>query len=206
MKLSPREKNKIINIGSMIILFILALLLLYLPKIRTNNRRSQEILKLSGDLKKLVQISQNPGEFKEEENEILDSLKAIHKKITTQPMIPQAISQITGPAKELDISIIEIKPQTAAKRRGMIEPTEPMPPDIEFPNMDFEGIPTSKKSCIETKIDLSIQCTYEQLCLYLDRLRHLDRLVILNELNIRKNERIFPELEIRLEISIFNFG
>lgn len=191
----------------MLILFILAVLLLYLPKIRANKRCNQEALKLSSDLKKLVQISRNPGEFEKEEDEILNTLESINEKIPAQPMIPQAISQVAGPAKELDISIIEIKPQASGQRGERIETTEFMPPDVEgFPDMEFEEISTPEKSCIETQINLSIQCTYKQLGLYLDRLRHLDRLLILNEFNIAKNKKIFPGLEVRLKISVFHFG
>ena len=115
MQLLQSERIKIINIISIAVCIFLIFILFLLPKIKEKALYSQQISRLRIKIEKLVQISHNTAMFEAEDTELHNKLEIIKKKLPFSAQIPYAISQISRQAKELGISITEIKPQQVFK-------------------------------------------------------------------------------------------
>lgn len=199
-KISNREKNQIINISSMAIVCILAIIILFLPKGRKISLYNKEITVLKKVTEKLNQIDKNPSEFDNKKNKIINNMNIIQEKVPSQPMIPQIVEQITKSMKELGGYIVAITPLEPAKKgsgAGMSE---------EMPALEFSQELSESEAYIETPIEISIQATYEQFGMYLDKLRHITRLIVIKEFEIKEDKEIRPNLDIKLRISVFHYG
>lgn len=199
-KISNREKNQIINISSMAIVCILVIIILFLPKGRKISLYNKEITVLKKVIEKLNQIDKNPSEFDNKKNKIINNMNIIQEKVPSQPMIPQIVEQITKSMKGLGGYIAAITPLEPVKKRSGAEISE------ETPALEFSQELSEIEAYIETPIEISIQAAYEQLGMYLDKLRHITRLIIIKEFDIKENKEITPKLDIKLRISVFHYG
>lgn len=199
MKLSKLEKNRVIHISAMAIVCILTIAIFYSPKLRRIGLCSREIAGLRRVVEELTRIDSDPSEFNSRRDKIINDLGAIKEKFPSESMVPQVIEQITGPAKELGISLVSITPLESIKGGGGEEPIEGMP------GMGPEA-PPETGGYVETPIELSMQADYKQLGMYLDRLRHLPRLIVVKEFDVKGNKEIIPKLDIKIVISVFHYG
>lgn len=207
-KISKQEKVRIIHISSMAIVCLLSLLLVYLPKIKKMNSYTKEIKQISVVVNKLSEINNNPSEFKNKKDRIRGSLDIIQEKVPLKPMIPQVVEQITRPVKELGLNLVSITPLESVKKGSAAEET--MGIEEEFTERSaptgIEEETAESGGYMETPIELFLQGEYKQFGLYLDRIRHLPRLIIVKEFEIKKNKDIEPNLDIKLKISVFYYG
>lgn len=194
------QKYRTINILSMIFVCILVITILYLPQQRGIGLKAREIINLRSVVERLTQIDNNPSEFMDKKNRIISDLGKINDKIPSQAMIPQVIEFVTKPIKELGLSLIAITPGEPVKRGGRVETSGGMP------EMGREEAAPKEEGYMETPIELTLQGTYRQFGEYLDRLRHLPRLGVINSFDIKKNSEIAPKLDIKLKISVFHYG
>lgn len=192
MQISKQEKFKIINISSIAAACLLVIILLYLPAWKRISRDNREIKILKNIVEKLSRINNDPASFENKKNRIMENLNAIRGKVTLQPMIPQVLEQITKPIKELGISLISITPIESIKRES----------DTEISKEAF----SEPGGYTETPVELSLQADYKQFGLYLDKLRHLPRLIVIREFVVKQNKEITPKLDIKLKISVFSYG
>lgn len=194
------ERYRMINILSMILVCILVITILYLPQRRGISLKTREIINFKSVVERLTQIDNNPSEFMERKNRIIGDLGAIQDKIPSQSMIPQVIEFVTKPIKELGLSLIAITPGEPVERGGRAETREGMP------GAGMEGAAPKEEGYVETLVELTLQGTYRQFGEYMDRLRHLPRLGVINSFDIKKNSEIAPKLDIRLKISVYHYG
>lgn len=198
--MSKLERYRMINILSMILVCILVIII-YLPQKRGINLRTKEIAGLKAVVSRLIEIDSNPSEFTERKDKIIGDLSVINDKIPPESIISQVIEYVTKPIKELGLSLIAITPGEPVERGGKVETSG------EIPGIGTQEVmPEEEEGYMETPIELTLQGTYTQFGEYLDELRHLPRLVVIDSFDIRKNNEISSKLDIRLKIAVFHYG
>lgn len=174
--------QKTIHISSIVVVGMLLVLVLYSPRLKKISSCNTEIADIKKVVEELEKINNNPKEFNIKKDKVIKKMDLIKEKVPLHPMISQVIEQITKPVKQLEISLVSITPVESIDKRADIG--------------DY----------IETPIELSLQSDYKQFGIYLNRLRHLPRLVIIKSFAIQKNTESSNKLDIKLIMSVFHYG
>lgn len=204
--MSKQEQYKIIHIAAMVIVSILAVVIFYIPRINKSGAYREEITNLKKVVAKLDQISSNPAGFESSKNQVVDKLYAVQEKVTLQPMIPQVLEQISKPLQEFGITLISITPLAPVQKTG----SAPAPEAGQHQEAGGGALPPEtsggSEGYIETPIELNVHATYKQIGMYFDKLRHMQRLVRIDDFSFKSSKDISPKLDIKLKLSVFHYG
>jgi len=216
MKMSKQETIKYLHVVSMVMVCIIAIIVFYVFQIQKYDYYNKEIKCLKDAVKKLNQVQKNKSEFDNKKNKILTSLNVLNEKIPVKPLIPQAIEEITKPMDEFGVSLISITPLDSIKKgsqsSGVVDSSATMDMGVSMPEMndmsqnitDISNI--SGESYMETPIELIVHATYKQFGMYLNALRHLNRLIVIDGFEIESDKTITPKLNIKLKLSVFHYA
>lgn len=204
MKISKQQQHQFINIFFIFLSSILLFIFLYIPIVKRIMLNNREIIDLRNTVNKLAQIDKDPLEFKNSKNKVNEELNKINEKVTLKPMIAQVIEQITKPIKETGLYLVAITPLEPVSKGGVSDDDESLQEETDsVSDVQEEEISTQYH---ETSIELRLQGTYEQFGIYLNRLRNIQRLIRVEEFNIKNDKSITPKLDIKLKISVFHYG
>ncbi len=194
-------KSKIIYILGMVIAGVLAVMILYLPAVKRINAYNGEIGQLKGVVGQLLEIDKNPTRFADKKEQLVKDLNVIHELVPESPLISRVIEQITEPIKELGISLLSITPQeTTAEGAGGGTETYGSETAGEFMETDEADV------YYETPIEISMRASYKQFGEFLDQIRHMPRLLIVDGFEVKSDSKISPQLDIKLKILVFHYG
>lgn len=222
IKLSKIEKIRIIHISSMVILSLLTMLFIYLPRAQKIGLLNVDIKSIRKVIGNLQNIQNDISGFNDKKLQVEGKINIIKEEIPLEPMVAQVLEQITKPMNELGITLVEIKPLEPQRKSGSggmgtdmsgvdlgmgvdtaMPMTMPQPISVE---MRTSGDVSGGEAYFEIPIELSVQGTYRQVGIYLNVLRQLPRLVVVDGFEIKSNKDISPKIEAKLKLSVYNYG
>jgi hypothetical protein len=173
----------------------------------------KETESLSTAVEKLNAIREKPSEFNDRYKKAETCLAAVYEGIPREPMISVVINQITKPMDEFGVSLISITPLSPIKQ-GLESNAFITQMDARIDEKDIIGSGldmtqqqvVSGKEYARTPIELTLQSGYKQFGMYLNALRQMSRIIVVDEFVIRENKEISPKLDIKLKISVFHYG
>lgn len=179
--MNKREK---IMIGAAISVvgFIFFYMFVYQPK-------EKQVLGLQGEIKTVVLEIERiagaiPGLRKLEEEVTREQKRVlgVRKTMSGKQQVKELLRQLAGEASRLDMDVISLRSRE----------------ELELPHKKsrYEGL----------NIVMNIQCPYRHLCSYLKRLEELPGLITVDEIEIIRDNRIFPKVKAKLTLSAFVSG
>lgn len=204
-RLSKLEKSKIFYVLGMVTAAFLAVIFLCLPAVRNIKVHNREIGELRGVVGQLLEMDKNPSLFTGKKEQLINDLNVICQLVPNSPQIPRVIEKITEPIKELGISLISITPrETTAGYAGGGTETYGSIPEGETAGEFMETDETDVY--YETPIEICVRASYKQFGEFLDQLRHMPRLLIVDGFEVESDSKISPQLDIKLVILVFHYG
>ncbi len=65
---------------------------------------------------------------------------------------------------------------------------------------------TSTTDLYRLPLSANLECTYQQLCQFLNKISSADRLIVIEEVSIKRQEDILPRLDVSLSLSVYTFS
>jgi len=62
---------------------------------------------------------------------------------------------------------------------------------------------TSTANLYRLPLSVNLECTYQRLCRFLNKISSADRLIVIEEISIEREEDILPRLDVTLELSAY---
>lgn len=188
-KLSKGEK-KLINLALVVTAgIVFFLIFLYFPKTRS---LSQLKLKVDRSSQLLSEIRTMIGDYATLEHGIgvlRKKANFLNAKFIYQKDIAFALRQLNDTADNVGIRIISLTPQ----------------PLTSFGGKDV--VKYNDKSCLWQPVKLVIEGRYEQLAQYMYLLEQSPAgIYTINNFSIRKDESIFPDVNVDLTVGVYVFG
>jgi Tfp pilus assembly protein PilO len=201
----------------MAIVGVIVIVSFYFLQIQKYAGYNNEIVRLKIAVEKLNKIENNQSDFDNKKNKVLAGLNVVNKKIPVKPLIPQSIEEITKPMDEFGVSLISITPLESVKRGEQsdnsfqgglttVDVGTAMSGITDMPSSIQDDSRISGGRYIETPIELVLHATYKQFGMYLNALRHLDRLIIIDGFEVESDKTISPKVNIKLKLSVFHYA
>lgn len=190
-----------IHLLALTIVFLLTLIIFYIPRWRKTASTAKEIDHLKEKINCLRLIAAEPAAFTAAEEKNLALLEDIQAKICQKPEITLLIEQITQPAKELGFTLLTMEPGKAAPG----ELSAPTPDETVMDLTETTMAQPGTTDYLETPVTITLQADYQQLAAYLDRLRQLPRLISIKEFSISSDAEIAPLLAVNLKIVVYHY-
>lgn len=172
-----KRKKLMIEIAVFVAVLMGFYMLVYEPKQKEVLRLQQEIKTVDLQIERIViampGLRQLEAEVAREQERI-----SLFKKTGEQP-IQELLRQLGREAYRLDMDVISLRPQEASESLH------------------------EKSGYKRLTMVMNIQCPYRHLGSYLKELGNLRGLVIVDGLEIVKNDRIFPRIQAKLTLSTF---
>ena len=175
--MSKREK---IMVGTAVsaVVFMFFFLFFYQPKKKGVLRLQEEIKTVNLEIEKIARAI--PGLRKLEEEVALEQKSAsLVKRIPSgEKPVQELLRQLAAEASRLDMDVISVKSGEASES-----------PHGESPYKRLAVV-------------MNIQCPYRHLGSYLKRISDLPGLVTVDELEIVRDNRIFPKVKVKLALGV----
>lgn len=181
MKLSKREKV-MVGAATAAVVIMCVYAFLYAPLQKHTLRLKAEIEAMDLDIDRIKKTTPNLKKLEEEVASEQKRMALIKMTISGEEQLIGLLRQLAGESHRLAMDVISLGPGK----------------EWDSPRSDsyYRRLP----------VEINIQCRYEDLIFYLERLQELPGLVTIDEFHIGRDEEIFPKLQVELSLSTFVLG
>jgi type IV pilus assembly protein PilO len=182
MTLDKKQQIRIAKVIGLIVLMYLYYNLLYVPKRKQADELKFKLANIETEVQKARSDAAYMEEMKKEIQMIEERWSYVNRKIPGRRQIPQLLDELTEAASGSNVSYVSIAPEMIQQYSA-----------IMITNLTYEKFP----------IKITLQCRYRDLGDYLARLNNLNRLIKVEDIQIKAEDSIFPLLNVDLIVSTY---
>ena len=181
MRLSNREKV-MVGTATAVVAIMCFYAFLYAPLQKHTLRLKVEIEAMDLDIDRIKEATSNLSKLEEQVASEQKRMALIKMTISGEEQLIGLLRQLAGESHRLAMDVISL---------GSGKEWDSSPGELYYRRLPVE---------------INIQCRYEDLIGYLERLQELPGLVTIDEFHIERGEEIFPKLQVELSLSTFVLG
>ncbi|PIU41574.1 MAG: hypothetical protein COS99_04485 [Candidatus Omnitrophica bacterium CG07_land_8_20_14_0_80_42_15] len=204
-----REKNTqwvILILLGVLIMFFLYLNLIFKPTIAGLQNINPKLTELKKNIETVEALVKKQEETKREFEKLQYKMRYYENMLSGEEQIPSLLEELSGMARESNVKIIGIKPTKLNTSKDTVkkEVVSRIRADAaRDANKEAPKVKKAKASYHEIPISVEAKCGYHQLGVFISKLENANRLLVVNDIEIKTDPMTPREHNVSLIVSAF---